>query len=642
VSPAGARHAAPCPSCGAEVVFGLGASLLKVCGHCGVAVARKGADLASYGKVADLVATGSVLKLGLKGDYEGAPPFTLAGRLQLDYGQGAWDEWLMAFRNDRFAWLSESQGKFHYLGEVKLPPLPRFDAVQVGQTLDLGPPGTFVVTELREARFASAEGELPFAVEPGSVLHYADLSGPGGQFGTIDYGTGVEPEALYVGREVALEELGLVGLRKPEEVRKAARAESLSCPQCGGPLEVRAPDQTQRIACPYCGSLLDATQDLKVLEVMTKVPVKPLIPLGAKGRLRGAEWTVIGFMERSVTVEGMRYPWREYLLHEAKRGFRWLTESKGHWSFVEPVNPGDVTHSFGRPQYAGTTFKHFQGGIATVDHVVGEFYWAVSRGEKNDSQDYVAPPLMLSRETTRSETTFSLATYEEVATVWKAFGLTGQPPERGGIAPNQPWPWAESARGLFSNAFLLAIAVVVVFGALRVAAARTVYTQEVTLPESALSGAQESAIFTERFTVPRSGNLEIRVQAPVANSWLYLEGALINEQTGRVDEFDTEVSYYYGSDSDGSWSEGGQTAFRYIGRVPAGEYVMRLQPQWEGNQRPSRYQVTVRNGVARVYQALLALLAIAAWPAIVAWRKFRFEMERWSESDHPWVTSESD
>ncbi len=39
----------------------------------------------------------------------------------------------------------------------------------------------------------SAEGELPFAVTPDESGRYADLSGPGGIFATIDYGDGSEP-----------------------------------------------------------------------------------------------------------------------------------------------------------------------------------------------------------------------------------------------------------------------------------------------------------------------------------------------------------------------------------------------------------------------------------------------------------------
>src|SRR5688572_26825588 len=70
-------YRASCPSCGSPVTFELGATLLKVCEHCGTAVARRGVDLAAYGKVAGLLPTPSVLKLGLEGDYEGAPPFRL-------------------------------------------------------------------------------------------------------------------------------------------------------------------------------------------------------------------------------------------------------------------------------------------------------------------------------------------------------------------------------------------------------------------------------------------------------------------------------------------------------------------------------------------------------------------------------------
>src|SRR5204863_7356248 len=84
-------YQAACPSCGATVVFSLGASRLKVCEHCGTAVARKGTSVADYGKVADLIPTPSVLALGMEGRYEGAPAFRLVGRLQLDWGHGTWD-----------------------------------------------------------------------------------------------------------------------------------------------------------------------------------------------------------------------------------------------------------------------------------------------------------------------------------------------------------------------------------------------------------------------------------------------------------------------------------------------------------------------------------------------------------------------
>jgi len=632
-------YEARCPSCGGPIVFSLGSTLLKVCEHCGSAVARKGADLKAYGKVAALIPTPSILALGVRGGYEGAPPFELVGRLQLDYGAGTWDEWLMAFSGGTWAWLSESQGKFHYMGVAAVPPVPEFEDLQVGQTVDLGPPGTFVVAEVRTARFVTAQGELPFDVEPGSALHYADLSGPGGQFGTLDYGTGSTAEALYVGREVTLDELGMHGLPEAEERRKKATGESLSCPNCGGPLEIRAPDQTQRVACPYCGSLLDATKDLAVLQAMSAVPVQPRIPLGTKGTLQGVEWTLIGFMERSVTVESVRYPWQEYLLYDPRHGFRWLVEAKGHWSFVEPVPAGDVKE-WGNNVcgYRNRSFKHFQGGLAYVDHVVGEFYWAVARGDQTQSNDFVSPPCMLSSELDASEVNWSFGTYTPPDEVWKAFRLVGGPPRPEGVAPHQPSPYAGRVERVWSLAVLALGVAFLIYLLFLFGGGRMVHHQSVAIPPTAVSGSPEAALFTDRFFLEGTGNLEVRVKAPVSNSWLYLDGALINEETGGVDEFDLEVSYYSGLDSDGSWSEGGQGARTYVAGVPPGRYVLRLAPQWEAGHPVSGYDLEVRSRVPRFYQVALAALALLFWPIVLTWRSFRFEMQRWSESDHAIVS----
>jgi hypothetical protein len=639
-------YQASCPSCGARVVFALGASLLRVCEHCGTAVARKGASVENYGKVAELIPTPSVLALGMDGDYAGAPPFRLVGRLQLDWGQGTWDEWMLGFADGAWAWLSEAQGRFHYMGQAPLPPVPSFDDIAVGQTVDLGPAGVFVVAEVRSARFAAAQGELPFATAPGRELHYADLSGRGGQLATLDYGTGTTAESLYVGREVTLDDLGLRP-REDEDRRKAVSGEDLKCPHCAGPLQIRAPDQTQRVACPWCGSLLDATRDLAILAALDKPPLKPLIPLGAKGRLRGVEWTVIGVMERSVTVEDVRYPWTEYLLYDPRKGFRWVVESKKHWSFVEPLSPGDVDGD--RARYGGERYSHFQTGEARVDHVLGEFYWTVARGESAQTDDFVKPPHMLSRETTedggkkgkgrKGEVNWSLGTYLPAEELWKAFALQGRPPSPEGVAPHQPSPWTGSLGAVWTGAALAVAAIFVVFIVLTAVGGRTVHRQDVTIPPRVAPGSPEAATFAGPFFVTTDGNVQVRVQAPVSNSWLYLDGALINEETGAVDDFDVEVSYYTGSDSDGAWSEGGTVSTRYIPAVPPGRYLLRLEPQWEPGKPAPDYQLTVRSRVPRFPYALLAMLAVMVWPLLATWRWFRFEVARWSESDHPWVSS---
>jgi hypothetical protein len=580
-----------------------------------------------------------VLKLGIEGRYAGAPEFRLVGRLQLDHGAGAWDEWLVGFANDQWAWLAEAQGKFHYMGRAALPPVPSFDQVKPGRSIDLGPPGVFVVTEVKTARFVTGQGELPFDVRPGSELHYADLSGPDDQFATIDYGTGTSAETLYVGREVTLDSLGIKEIASAEERRKKVSGGQVACPKCGGPLEIRAPDKTQRVACPWCGSLLDATNNLEVLQALDKAPVKPQIELGTKGVLRGTEWTVIGFMVRSVEVEGIRYGWHEYLLYEPRKGFRWLTNNNGHWSFVDSVHAGNVKSggtSRGVAQYKGERYRHFQSAEAQVDHVVGEFYWAVARGDKSSVVDYMCPPHFLSKESTASEDVWTRGEYVEPIEVWSAFGLRGQPPAPSGVALNQVWKWKAQARSVYSWALLMAGLILFGFVALSMLGGRTVHSESFKVPEGAEPGSAEAVVFSEPFELTRGGNLQLRTQAGVQNSWLYLDGALISEATGDFFAFDTEVSYYTGRDSDGAWSEGGVTAKRYLSSIPPGQYILRLAAQWEKGRPPPQFEVRLRGRVPRVYQAFLALLAVCIWPLMLLWKHLRFETQRWSESDHAW------
>ena len=82
------------------------------------------------------------------------------------------------------------------------------------------------------------------------------------------------------------------------------------------------------------------------------------------------------------------------------------------------------------------------------------------------------------------------------------------------------------------------------------------------LGAEAIIGKPGSALYSEPFPIPRRGNVEIEVEAPLQDNWLYLDGALINEESGELHEFDTEVSYYSGPD----WSEGRLTAASKIGR----------------------------------------------------------------------------
>ena len=128
--------------------------------------------------------------------------------------------------------------------------------------------------------------------------------------------------------------------------------------------------------------------------------------------------------------------------------------------------------------------------------------------------------------------------------------------------------------------------------------------------------------------------------APVENSWLYMEGDLIDESTGLVQAFSTPVEYYRGVDGGESWSEGGQTNSVHLSALPAGKYTLRVEAQWEKWQQPISMTVRVEQGVPRILHIILTLILISIIPIFVLFYHFSFEKRRWEDSDYSPYSSE--
>lgn len=640
-----------CPSCGGPVVFEVGSSMVAVCPYCRSAVARGDRAVEDLGKVAALVETGAVLKVGIDGTYDGRK-FRLTGRTQLAHpAGGVWDEWYAAFADGRWGWLSEAQGRYYLLFEQ--PPSadrPTLHGLEAGAAVEL--PETeerFVVAEAGTATVNGAEGELPFRLRPGETYDYADLSGAEGGFATL--AGPAEPPALYLGRQVTLDELGVRDTtRATHELREVA-ARRASCPNCAGPLDLRAPDKTERVGCPYCGSLLDATQgDLTVLNALKEPPFALRIPLGTTGTLGGKERTVIGAIRRSVTAEGTEYPWTEYLLYHPRDGFEWLINADGHWTHSVPLPPGSVTEGNHITTANGRTYRRFQAGVATVRGVIGECYWKVTVGETATTADFIRPPELLSLERATygaaDEINWTLGTYLTPAEVQAAFELDKPLPPPTGVAPNQPFGYTK----VYKYAMLLFVALCVLGIAVIVSVpSRKVYEQTFQLrgpapvppappapdappppPPPVTPKVQE--FFTELFELKPRRNVRVTVAAPNMTGWLVVEGDLVEQSTGQVQPFLVPLEYYTGVEDGEPWAEGDRRGAAFVTAQPGGQYSLRLEVDRE-QLRDEPLTVTVEQGASNGGVWLLTLLGIAVVPLVTGVCHLVFVNRRWQNSD---------
>lgn len=428
-------------------------------------------------------------------------------------------------------------------------------------------------------------------------------------------------------------------MSSPSGVAPKPAVRSVNCPQCGATLTLRSFGRAVSLVCGSCRSILDALDPrLKILQTFKAATneEKPKIPLGARGKWDGIDYEVIGFQRRSINAEGIEYSWHEYLLFNPYRGFRYFTEYNGHWNDVLPltmlpdVEVGLNASCFNR------AYKHFQSAGAKTKFVLGEFPWQVRVGEKAEVADYIAPPYVLSSESMQGEVTWSQGEYVSGKEIWKAFKLVGDPPDPIGIYANQPSPLRATSGVIRKTLGIFAATLFALFLVnASVSDNASVFEENYVFHPADL---QEQSFVTPVFHLGgRVSDVELRTHAGLNNEWIYLNYALINDDTGQAYDVGRELSFYSGYD-DGYWSEGNQNDFVDIASVPPGNYYLRVEPESDRSFSAISYNVKVVRDVPifRIYLYALGALLVPA--LVILWRTFSFEQQRWAESDHPMGT----
>jgi len=679
-----------CPQCGAPVTFRSSIAVFAVCEHCHSMVVLRGAALESRGVMAALPPDLSPFQIGTRGEWKGRG-FEIVGRLRVEWEEGSWNEWCILYDATTTGWLAEAQGLLMISFATPLSEKPAKTS-HYAPNLQLQLNGaTWTVTDVKKVKYRAAEGELPFAASPNESLVSVDLTSATGGFATIEL-DGKELE-FFTGEYAQFTALNLTNLRKVpgwdgEIEQEKGKTTALSCPSCGAAVNLRAAGQSMSAVCGSCRAIIDtATPELQVIQKADAAvrSLAPLLPIGQRGKLLGVDCEVIGFVSRtedSVT-------WFEYLLFNPWLGFQWLVSFQGHWTLVDrltsmPVEIGNKAY------FAGRTYKLFAKGTATVGGVLGEFYWKVQRGEQAEVADFIAPPEIVSGETYPglAEVTWSHGKYITPKEVEEAFGEKDLPAPVG-VYLNEPNPFAKKWKEIRWLFFLSLPVLFLVWGFSIPKGMELVNTSFVfqrpgapvvapsvkpssTMPArvdqtnkdiskrtramaadaNAAERARQTAVTpspSPSATVPAETQqtlvtphfqltdgeqrVEIEATAAVDNSWLDLDMDLVNAKTNETIPAPIEVSYYHGYDSDGSWTEGSQTASMALPGVPAGEYFLTIEPSADAKIDKLPFTVRVKSGGVFFGNCIVVLFLVMFYPIMLLWRFNRREVARWNESD---------
>lgn len=432
-----------CPGCGAPVHARSATSVTLVCGYCNNMLVREDDGIVDKGRDSALIEDFSPLQVGTQGCYCGVN-FTLAGRMQMHYDAGVWNEWYALFDDGGSGWLSEAGDIYVLTRPESAAPdgLPDFADVRAGFSILDYQNRRFIASDVREVTMkqAAAQGELPFEFNRDMSSRVADWRCEN-FFITLDYGGGA-PE-MFVGTAVKLDNLQLQNLRTAEQISESAgrlkgTRKSENCPHCGSPVHW-IDGLADNILCPSCGSDLEAAGGkVRLIEAdaMRAAQQQALtLPVGSSGTLFYRPYTVIGAVlkeeigaqEAFDLMYALKPPngivpesrWFEYLLYNPEKGFLWLVQAEDGWSVSRTLENWPRLDKNGHPQ--GCRHLYSYGG--RVGYAVGAFYWHIRHRDLNYYNDYAEGRNKLCCELSRQEMAWSRSEPVNYKDIAQGFGL---------------------------------------------------------------------------------------------------------------------------------------------------------------------------------------------------------------------------
>jgi Domain of unknown function (DUF4178) len=620
-----------CPNCGGEHTLVNPGITMLVCDYCKTVVYWGEQTALQTGRQSILPEADTRLFMHASGKLMGRS-YEVAGHLRYDHGRGTWDEWYLQMDDGGVAWLSEDERKLSLEQFLRPDPsMPPPGQLQPGNPVTLDGVG-YTVREVGNAVCAGGEGQLPFTVLPGEQYPYVDLaSHDGTQFATLEYDSDGAPRC-FTGQVLDHETL-TVDDERPPSTAGSHQGKHIECPNCAAPLEVSSAGEVQTQVCEYCGAQNDLTGAEAVVLGVNPKDFDPgfWFEIGQGGTFRNKRYEICG---RMLFEDDEGYEAREYLLYSPEEGYLWLAEEKGHFVLNRPTQQAPAYDPFRMAPKQGVkvgaqTFQFYEWGTSKLVYVDGALPWQACSGDRSNYADLIAPPQMFGVETDGNEVEYFLGWYMTAEEVYKAFEIKDKPPRSVGVHPAQPFKRSAAATILMIAGLLFAVVNLGLVGWSLVSKGRLVLSETF----SAQRYLREAT--SETFKVGNDKIMAMRIDAPLNNSWLALDVALLDvDKSVVVGEADGEISYYQGVEGGESWSEGNRSTTNYFRAPPPGNYKLILKASaGSGLSRGARGEpLTIRiyQGGAVTRYFLVAFIITFLVPFFIISRKVLFEKQRWA------------
>lgn len=358
----------------------------------------------------------------------------------------------------------------------------------------------------------------------------------------------------------------------------------------------------------------------------------PFIKLGTKCNFDGAEFEVIGHIEKK---DNQHYCWNEFTLWNPIKGFCFLSVYEGHWIFLEieklkkhiPFNKNYLNKHINEGDIEYTIFNDYK---SSINNCQGIFVGNILNDKNYAGIEYIAPPRMWAFEKPINESiTAFKGRHVNGKALKKAFNSHIDLPLKQGIGAIEKLAGTLSTRVMYVN-FVLGFLLLLLVQVFTMMQKREKIVFE---KNSYASNLDETRLVTPPFKLEKSHNtLAFKLNGDVVNSWLENEVEIINLENGNTINFNQGVEYYSGYDSDGSWSEGSQSSKKIISFLPKGTYQISFTPSNENTNQTIPYSITVLNDVTNYRNFWIVILFIGVPCVFFAIYNNNMESQRWENS----------
>lgn len=566
-----------------------------------------------------------IIQPGTTGIFNGKE-FVVNGRLRLHFEETVVNYWDISFSDGNDCWLVEGYGLYAILKRNDQKIIP-FDGalvnIKAGAVAGKGDKG-WILESNDKISGISFEGEVKFREFRKHANIYGMASATGEKLVVMEW-----QNNQYEVYEVQF--TGFAGLQLKELREPAYSPEKFQCSACHSLIAVQLFPYSGSVACASCSQVYvykDPHGFSK--EKKLKLTIRPAIPIGAVGEVKGIRYKVLGWAEKT-GMENTDSRWREYTLYNSQEGYAFLREDDGHWSYLRKQleTPVVLDRAAESCKFNNESFLLFRRYRASITAAAGEFPGNYFDDSQATVREYISPPEMWIRDVNFNEgITWYYAQHLDQQEIQNAFGLDSMS-SRSGVGTLQPTGYLNRYKVIIAAAVCVALLILLhnLTGGNK--EERMLLDKKYALSDSALTQSFSSGPFE---LTKFSSNMELDFYARVQNSWFKLNASLVNMKTGKAFSLEKGVEYYEAQEGTERWSEGSRRDQAYFTAIPPGKYMLNIKTTRPATAALNNFELKVMYDISNGVNIWWAVTLFLLYPVFRLLKDFFLETKRWNNS----------